>query len=180
MEVKRERVRKRKGQKKVEANILRKVKRCGTLRKCPPAVGKLENIALKRKITISSNFLSFSFFYFFNSFVVCCFVNQLGPSHGLLSPGGQENVEGGGGEGKGGEWLNYFLFLKFDIDIYLNLDIETLFHHIFFNFIFVQFYFYSILFLFNFIFIQFYFSSILFFFNFIFLQFYFISFKLIS
>ena len=101
MEVKRERVRKRKGQKKIEANILRKVKRCGALRKCLPAVGSLH-----REITISSNFLSFSFFKFIflilYSFVVCCFVNQLGPSHGLLSPGGQENVEGGGGEGKGG------------------------------------------------------------------------------
>ena len=53
MELKRERVRKREGQKKVDANILRKVKRCGTLRKCPPAVGKLENIAYIRKITIS-------------------------------------------------------------------------------------------------------------------------------
>ena len=77
MELKRERFRKRKGQKKVDANILRKVKRCGALRKCPPPVGKLENIALKRKITISSNFLSFSFFYFLFFIVLLCAVYSI-------------------------------------------------------------------------------------------------------
>ena len=41
---------------------------------------------------------------------------------------------------------NLILILFIIFDIYLNLDIETLFHHILFHFIFIQFYFSSILF----------------------------------